>query len=270
MKTRQTLYINARKPSERVVCLKPHSKLVAEAAANPESTEKYEKNYLDDWYPIRPEAMENVCYYEFRRSYEKTNNPTPEMRFRNSDLGMRQKPGDPFLISFPVFKKPEEKEKYQYALLLLFKPFRKEIEELLDQDGNCENIFQSELQTNKLMADYHNRLQAQFTELAAQNQELKDMQAQPITQSSTCTDIPVIMETEEPLVNDAITEIMEAMAGNVAEKTENSLQLMVDSMNQDQFRVYSRITMAMSENSIVKMFVSGSGGTGMLLILCYW
>lgn len=246
-------------PSERTVSLKAHRELMDIAAKDAESTTKYEANYLDDYYPNRPDCLEELCYYEFRRQYDKCKNPVRQLRFRNSKEGVKLR-SDPWFISHPIFKKPEDVEKYQYSLLLLFKPFRSE-SELLDENGKCGEIFQRELERNEVLRNRHTALQKQMIELEVRHEEAKKA-----LQESLTPDEAGILEPAEaaPTIGqNVVDELLDVMAVR-DDAAEPSLSELVESMNSDQARVYRFLTLELAtrEFSGLLFFLSGAGGTG--------
>ena len=56
-------------PHKRKRRLKNHEKLKELADNNPDSTEVFENNLIDNFYPNRPSDLENVCLYDFVKWY---------------------------------------------------------------------------------------------------------------------------------------------------------------------------------------------------------
>lgn len=48
-----------------------HSRLSAMKETNPQSTEIFEENIIDTFYPQGPRDMEGLCLYDFVREYTK-------------------------------------------------------------------------------------------------------------------------------------------------------------------------------------------------------
>ena len=112
-------WVAADQPHKRKRRLKNHEKLRELAENDPDCTEVFENNLIDNFYPNRPMHLESVCLYDFvkwytysgidgagSRTYRKLNKP----RLPNHRL-------------YDV-NKENEKEDYFYSLLLLFVPFR--------------------------------------------------------------------------------------------------------------------------------------------------
>lgn len=159
-KTRQTIYINARLPCKRNAYLKPLTKLKYLIEENADSIDKYEANWIDNYYIDRPEVLEHISMFDLRRFYDKIPKPQdPKLKFRSSDAGLKRR-REAYLVSHPMFKSSDQVEEYQYSLLLMFKPFRNEGKELIDDEtGSCKSIFEEELCHNQSLREYHEKLQ---------------------------------------------------------------------------------------------------------------
>ena len=58
-------------PHNRKRRLRDHSKLVEIQQRDPNSTNIFEENLVDTFYPERPDEMEDVCLYDFVANYVK-------------------------------------------------------------------------------------------------------------------------------------------------------------------------------------------------------
>ena len=65
-------WVDVSQPHNRKCRLKDHSKLTEMRECNPNSTDIYEANLIDTFYPERPDNMEDVCLYGFVADYVKT------------------------------------------------------------------------------------------------------------------------------------------------------------------------------------------------------
>jgi hypothetical protein len=174
---------------------------------------------------------------------------------------MRKKP---YLISHPVPKSNEEqREDYRYCLLLLFTPFRNEVEELLEPGtGSCIPVFERELLVNEKLAAYHDKMQM-FQKIEEENTDAiekeqnksQPSQAEPLPQKDDCVDL-----LGEPLEAAAAMQELRAAMQLTAEE---SLEQNLDKMNVDQYRIFERLANHLSaSNTQLLMFISGAGGTG--------
>ena len=59
-------------PQHRRRRLIHHSRLVELKENNPDSTDIFEENLLDTFYPQRPGKMEDICVYDFVAEYTKS------------------------------------------------------------------------------------------------------------------------------------------------------------------------------------------------------
>ena len=105
------------------------------ANGNPDSDDTFEGNLLENVYPERPDAMEDVCLYDFVSKYNYAGKDEDGAR-------KHQLLNKPQLPNHKIFnpEKEDQKEAYCYSLLLLFVPFRDE-SELLEDDKTAEEAF---------------------------------------------------------------------------------------------------------------------------------
>ena len=114
-------WVDVSQPHNRKRRLKDHSKLTEMRECTPNSTDIFEANLIDTFYPERPDDMEDVRLYDFVADYVKTgvdkHGNTTYHRLTKSVLPNHK-------LYNPT--KEDEKENYYYSLLLLFVPFRNE------------------------------------------------------------------------------------------------------------------------------------------------
>ena len=143
-------WVNVTMPHKRSRRLKDHRVLQDMAKANPDSNDIFEGNLLENVYLERPDAMEDVCLYDFVSKYDyagKDEDGARKYKFLNK----------PQLPNHKIFnpEKEYQKEAYYYSLLLLFVPFRDD-SELLEDDETAEEAFER-LVTDNSKA-YHEKL----------------------------------------------------------------------------------------------------------------
>lgn len=68
-KSREIQYIDTRLKNDRKKRLKKYSELTKEGVSD-QDTEIHDPNLIDNYYPCRDEALENVSLYEVKRLYE--------------------------------------------------------------------------------------------------------------------------------------------------------------------------------------------------------
>ena len=109
---------------------------------NPDSTDIFEDNLVDTFYPQRPDDMENVCLYEFVAQYTKSGVDEDGNR-------VYRKLGKPILPNHKIYNpsKEKERENYFYSLLLLFVPFRNE-GDLIEEGETAESALNRHMDEN--------------------------------------------------------------------------------------------------------------------------
>lgn len=135
---------------------------------NPNSSHIYCNNLIDNYYPNRPNQLENMSLYEFASKYDfksipcilndnnanciKLENSFGYMHFRNKIA----------VLKIP-FIKPNcymNQEKYFYQLLLLFKPWRNELNDIYNQSKHLNfkcmflNEFENQLYNNLFLNEF--------------------------------------------------------------------------------------------------------------------
>ena len=152
-------WVDVTMPYKRSRRLKDHRVLQDMAKANPDSDDIFEGNLLENFYPERPDAMEDVCLYDFVSMYDHAG--------KDEDGARKYKLlNKPRLPNHKIFnpEKEYQKEAYYYSLLLLFVSFRDE-SEILEDDETAEEAFKR-LVTDNSKAYHeklHKALQAQAT-----------------------------------------------------------------------------------------------------------
>lgn len=254
-KSQETRYIVARFPHVRRRQLKSLAQLKELREQDPNSTEKYENDWINT-YPKRPEALEDMCLYDYIRWYNKCSQPEDGLAFVPGGVVRRKKP---FLISHPVFRQSGQEKDYCYSLLLMFKPFRNEVQELLGENWDCKAVFEAELsKPNFLLLEHHQRLHGQFA-LEEERREMLEQADLALAQNETGNNDGDI--SGDPIeTTNAMTELA---AMNAVTNTQ-SWEANLAKMNEGQTRVFSRIITHIERGNAppLCMFLSGSGGTG--------
>ena len=119
----------------------------------PDSCEIFENNFVDTYYPQRPDELEECCLYDFKKYY----------KFNGIDCkGKRvyQRLNKPILPNHRIFDpgKENQKEDYFYSLLLLFVPFCTE-SNLIENGQTAEEAFNHFITTRGDMHEHHESLQ---------------------------------------------------------------------------------------------------------------
>ena len=151
-KSETVQWIPVDQPHKRKRRLKNHKKLKELLDTEPDSVNIFESNIIDDFYPKRPNDLEDVCLYDFVRWYvlSKTNcDGNRTYRRLNKPRLPNHKIYDP--------SKEDQCEDYYYCLLLLFVPFRNE-DDLLGVHHSAEQAFNHFLSSCSSMEGHHEKL----------------------------------------------------------------------------------------------------------------
>ena len=246
--------------------LRDHSKLVEIQQRNPNSTNIFEENLVDTFYPERQDEMEDMCLYDFVANYVKCGiDKDGKTKYRKLNKST--------LPNHKLFnpKKEDEKESYFYSLLLLFVPFRNE-DELTEEGKSAEDAFNRHMEHNDALNIHCDKLQ---TMLRANENVQKINEVRQAEQQQVPVSEPVEGD-EGPQVAGEATPAMHDVAD--LQHSDNygpSLDELASSLNADQTRVFDNIkcqlqhlvqhetgTCKCSDLKPLHMFISGVGGTG--------
>ena len=116
-----TKWIDATWPHKRKRRLIDYGKLQLLRQSDPESTEIFETNLVDHYYPQRCQEMENVCLYDLVKDFDRSG-------IDSKGQHTYRKLTKPHLPKHKLYdpSRENEREDYYYSLLLLFVPFRSE------------------------------------------------------------------------------------------------------------------------------------------------
>ena len=112
----------------------------------------FDNNSIDDFYPARPNELEEVCLYDFVKHYTYCGTDSSGNRKYRKLI-------KPRLPNHRLYDptKENERECYYYSLLLLFVPFRNE-SDLIGAHGSAEQAFNSFLASSNDMKGHHEKL----------------------------------------------------------------------------------------------------------------
>ena len=255
-------WIDAAQPHKRKRRVKKHSELTIACNDNPDNTNIFEDNMIDDFYPDRPEAMNDVCRYDFVKLY----------RYNGKDNnGKRRycKLCKPVIPNHVVYdpNKEGQSDNYYYLLLLLF---RKE-EELIGEGETPEQSYARHVSDNALMNEHYDRLQ-QILKAQGKMKEINECREEEKNDNA---------KDNEP--DDGLLHVMgEAKLAmkDVQDLQDNGsksvdLQQRISMLNSDQLRIFSKIKNHMLHQyqhetnqcqcdnlKPLHMFFSGVRGTG--------
>ncbi|XP_029162230.1 uncharacterized protein LOC114933816, partial [Nylanderia fulva] len=220
------------------------------------------QSLTDDHYPHRPNELENTSLYEFAQWYDiskiKPKNKFIEYyKIGNGCYLKRRQRG--YLINHFRYNVNTQPENYFFALLLMFKPWRK-LEDLKNEcDTYTESFHKVKLHLKEAL-QYHERLE----ELQKAFETAKQLVQQ-------CLDDDLQKEQSQDDPENAIgiqnIEAGEAMQDfkDLGDRAIQEIDVsdMIVKLNTDQKRVFDKVTNAVeSDKSILRLYVSGEGGTG--------
>ncbi|XP_065891642.1 ATP-dependent DNA helicase PIF5-like [Dysidea avara] len=234
-----------------------------------ESCDIFFPSWVDSYYPNRPEQLENVHLHNFMSWFDFVRAEPIQLaiyyRFQDGFLKRRTRP---YLINHYKYSVDQEAEKYYYALLLLFKPWRNS-ETLMGSSESYKSEFENCQEQLPDAVNYHNRLQ----QMQKQDEIVRDQIDRRRTEMEQEEDGSTDVVIQDPLLS-AYTEAQGAMAEfeeAVANKDIIDVDSMIEKLNDDQRRVFDRVSshlQAQNSSTVLnhpeplRMFVSGCGGTG--------
>ena len=263
-KSQTVQWICADQPHKRKRRLRNHGKLKELLENDPNSLNIFDNNIIDDFYPARPNELEEICLYDFIKHYTYCGTDSSGNRKYRKLI-------KPRLPNHRLYDptKENERESYYYSLLLLFVPFRNE-SDLIGEHGSAEQTFNSFLAPSNDMKGHHEKL-------------LKMLQAQ-----TKIHEINEHRETVEHVKKDdgnepeglQITGEAVAAMNDVhdmdANKANNfNLHERIEMLNSDQLHVFKMVSEHFHRQQQHKIgvcvckdfkplhtFISGVGGTG--------
>ena len=258
-------WIDAALPHKRNRRLRNHKDLVKLRQTNPNSTDVFEDNLIDNFYPERPTKLEDVCLYDYVRFYERCGK---DRRGRQ----MCHKLTKPCLPNHKLYDPEKEghREDYFYALILLFTPFRDE-GDLIGEAETAEEAFNRLLGDNSNLLAHHDKLQ---NILAANRSVAKIAEAREQEQKidphsdNDGDDGPGVSGEARDTMKD-----VQDLQGHLNHQF--SLEERVSMLNCDQDRIFKHVTEHLTHQQQhetgtckcsalkpLQMFISGVGGTG--------
>ncbi|XP_067215692.1 uncharacterized protein [Linepithema humile] len=227
-----------------------------------QSTDLFHESLIDDHCPQRPEELEFMSLYEFAKWYDirkakPRNNKGEFYKMGNGYYLIRRQRG--YLINHYKYNIKIQPENYFFSLLLMFQPWNK----LEDLKNVCDTY-----------AELFHKVKLHLTEALKYHEKLEELQeafeaAKQLVQE--CLDKAQKRESQDDPDNPIGVENIEAGEamqdfkdlGDKNNIQEIDVSEMIGQLNMDQKRVFDRIiTTIQSDNSILRLYVSGEGGTG--------
>ena len=269
-KSRQMRFADLEPEHKAKRLLKPAAEIDQLLNSNPDSQNIFLLHWVLDVYPARPDKMENVSLHELLGWYERQKIKTGEepLQLKGLPLYLRRRTVKPYIITHKLVnpqKSEEDKEAYFYQLLKLFKPWRSE-SDLCLEGKTFSQTFATESSRLPEMAAYHdNNIQTEQQEQQLEN-DVKE-RAEEICQKDV-TEVQDGGEVFEGCVDDharnAMQDILEAHRAAVDQHTVDTsdLQEKYASLNTDQKRVVDQVVEKVRNDDVIRLIVSGQGGTG--------
>ncbi|XP_031785938.1 uncharacterized protein LOC116417348 [Nasonia vitripennis] len=231
-----------------------------------DSTDLFYDSFIDNHYPNRPKELDSLCLYDFAKWFEiSKKNPIYKAEYYEMSNGLYcKKRKKPYLINHYQFNPNNQLEAYYHALLLLFKPWR-DLDELKGSDGTyCESFKKQQHELAQAMK-YHDKCTIIQEAMDNMNKLIQNQLEQSVADtpknSAHIPDGCVPIEVENAM-NDFQAVVEKAII------SKQDLQNSIAKFNTDQLRVFNKITSVIQSNSkILRMFVSGPGGTGKSFVI---
>lgn len=233
---------------------------------NAQDTDIFYKSWVDDYYPNRPDDLENLNLYYFSKWYEKVYSKPKEGSERHYPLGhghYLKKRSKPILINHDKYSPAQKPEEFYHSLLLMFKPWRSHNDILCSKSTYLE-AFQSCKAELKDAVEYASVQQSLRENIDRVYEAVEERVAsiQRVTENGrgdndNGPDHPDVFHPDQ--VIDPLDDVQQL---NVLPAEPSDLHSMINKLNSDQLRVFKNVTDAMGNGKIVRQFVSDTGGTG--------
>jgi len=263
-------YLNVRPPQDRTRRLKSFGEVERLSKDDPDTEDIYENNWIDDYYPNRPEKLETTCLYDFIRNHDyETRCDDPEGKGRyvlQSDKGYLRVRIKPYLITHKMYdpKKDHERQNYYRSILFLFRPWRAE-SELLGDYSSYEEAYCEQVDVLEKMHAYHEKL-TKLTEAKEALQKQLDAETPQPTQANSDNFDPEDQFVQGVELQTGVNAAMDELYNAMMDNPEKSLVEMIEQLNDDQKRVFEKVRLSLGNKepnaAPLRMFISGVGGSG--------
>ena len=245
-----------------------------------DSTEVFEKDWLFDYYPNRPDKLEDMSFHDFASRYNYLRDVTNKGKLPGGtlplkkELGYIQERSKPYLINHKVFNPSTDevsRERYYHCLLFLHLPYRDE-SLLLGDAKTYEEAFKLHSERLQQLLVHHHHLSdlQDAMDMFKNKEEMhREQHEKEVLEDAAAYEA---LENKRVLKDRGLDDLDAALKLHVND------ELAVESLNADQKRVFERITSVLAHQSAhardvspcqcenrpksMRLFVSGCGGTG--------
>uniref|UniRef100_A0A1X7UXI1 ATP-dependent DNA helicase n=1 Tax=Amphimedon queenslandica TaxID=400682 RepID=A0A1X7UXI1_AMPQE len=264
-KSREVSWINVEMPHKRKRNLTKKLSEVEEIAANDPSTEEfYGEGLVTHFYPNRAQEHEEYCLYDFVAKL------TYKGKDKNGERIYRplQKERLPNFIDFDVYKE-NQRDSFNYAIILLFVPFRNE-DELVHDGETVQEAFDRHIFDHERCVEANEK----FRKLLKCREKLKDIQDARAANREEENDVEDDIQQLMGQIKDAMNDVRDMDTGSGLTLQERESMLNVDQkrifdqvkshlLRQIEYEKKSKQEKEQSESvKPLHMFISGVGGTG--------
>ena len=234
-----------------------------------DSGDLFYPSWIDTYYPSRPVELDNINLYDFLAWYDLVaKQPSEACTYYPFFDRFLKKRTRPYLINHYRYNPKQDPEKYFYAILLLFKPWR-ECDTLLGDSSNYVEAFNSCKTTLLHGLQYHDQL-SRLQEAESTVRELIREQKEEMEKEDMQSTDDVV---EGPLryVANTVTEAMNDFEDLMVHVDPTTIDDMIEKLNSDQTSIFNKVKMIIESQQtvgssgdaeILRLFVSGCGGTG--------
>jgi len=273
-KSRQTRFADLQRPDNVKRILKPAADLERLLKHNPESTDLFLPHWVQDIYPQRPDALEEVSLQELLGWYEKERRPPKDnvardtLELKKYGLYLRRRTSKPYIVTHQLVnpnQSEERRETYFYNMLKLFKPWRAESDICPPGQTSCEHFRVMSDQLPEMLA-YHERHVQTEQRHQQEEQAVRERMEKPTDDVE-----PDDIEDQQAAfagcrvdhAQTAMEEVLQVHQSTVRERSDDDIQEDYNCMNDDQRRIIDKVLHSVcASDSPIHLIVSGQGGTG--------
>ncbi|XP_029172863.1 ATP-dependent DNA helicase PIF1-like [Nylanderia fulva] len=231
-------------------------------ALDAESTDIFYPSMIDNHYPHRPNKLENMSLYEFAQWYDiskiKPKNEDIEYYKMSNGYYLKRRQRR-YLINHYRNDINTHPENYFFALLLMFKPWRK-LEDLRNECNTyAESFHKIKLHLVEAL-QYHERLEELQKAFETAKQLVQQYLDDNLEKQQSQDDPENPIGVQNIKAGEAMQDFKEL---GDKEIREIDVSEMIEKLNMDQKRVFNKIINTIeSDKSVLRLYVTGEGGTG--------